>query len=252
MIKKFLILQIYFLFSSPLLCQKSEIFFGVYMGNKYEKMEILEPNKYISDKLLDNSSISFVPYIGIIFTNRLLFTFEYSKDYYNVGYKFMHPRSKYGGSLVSVEYGHTFGLLGGYLLFQEESKLNIITSFGFALTKSGYYYGTFGIKNRWAQPNNNGTLTREKISSEWKKDYGLNKYYYFVKMNLKTTYTPFEFLTLLFQVGYNRGYKTIGYLKGWVQVADEPVITLNSRTKGTYYYLSVGVQLNFGIKKIIR
>jgi hypothetical protein len=218
---------------------------GVTKQSRHIIYEILLPNQYITDKKENALDYPWTVYVGVTLKDRYLITLDYNYGYYFTGFTFKHPRSEYGGESVSVEQSHTLSLIGGYYLFPAYSRFNIIPSAGIAFANSGYYYGTFGIKSSWANPNKDGTYTITKCTSEWKTDYGTHKYHLFGRADVKLTYTPLEFLTLFLQAGYNQGFHKIGDYVGWIQVADEPVIEIRNRSKGSYTFLAIGLQVDF-------
>ena len=212
--------------------------------SRYEIYEVLLPNQYIIEKIANGPNYPWTVFAGVTLKNRYLINLDYSYGFYHTGFFFKHPRSGYGGSSVSVDQSHTLHLAGGYYIFPSDSRFNIIPSAGIAFANSSYYYGSFPIGG-WAQPNEDGTWTIEKCTSEWKTDYGTHKYHLFGKADVKVTYAPFEFLTIFIQAGYNQGFHKIGDYVGWVQVADEPVIEIRNRSRGSYTFLAIGLQVDF-------
>ncbi len=226
--------------------QLTNISFGIFTGAQFDKVLVLSPNKYIQHNFLSENS-PYVPYISFTFKNKYEVSFEFTKQYYFGGYIFTHPKSQFGGWDFSVDKGATLNILGGYYFFDENYKINIIPEIGFGILKSGYYYARPIMLRNWTNHNKDGSLTIAKLTSEWKKDFGLHKYYIFFKLNTKIIYKPFEYFTVFFKSGYNQGFKTIGIFRGWVQVADEPVVQINNKSNGTYFFMALGVQINFQI-----
>jgi hypothetical protein len=231
-------------FTTGLISQITAYHAGVTKQSRYEIYEVLLPNQHILEKINNGPNYPWTVFVGVTLKNRYLINLDYSYGYYHTGFIFKHPRSDYGGASVSVEQSHTISLIGGYYIFPAHSRFNIIPSAGIAFANSGYYYGSFGIKSSWANPNKDGTWTIRQCTSEWKTDYGMHKFHLFAKADMKFTYSPFEFLTLFLQAGYNQGFHKIGDYVGWVQVADEPVIEIRNRSRGSYTFLAIGLQVD--------
>lgn len=246
--KKFVLIYLFTItFTKSLISQITAYLIGVTKQSRYEIYEVLEPNQFIAEKINNGPNYPWTVFAGVTLKNRYLINLDYSYGYYHTGFFFKHPRSGYGGSSVSVDQSHTLYLAGGYYIFPPHSRFNIIQSAGIAFANSSYYYNTWGfvLGGSWAQPNSDGTWTIEKCTSEWKTDYGTHKSYLFAKADIKFTYSPFEFLTIFLQGGYQHGFKKIGDYVGWVQVADEPVINIRNRSRGSYTFLSIGLQVDF-------
>lgn len=231
--------------------QITELHFGVNNKFRFDKMKVLIPNPYIYNPYEPFDDI-WVTSLGFTYRERYTVTVEYSNEGYQAHAGIKQPESKINFWGNIVDYCKTFNLSLGYKLFQEKSKLNIVPQMGFAYSFSSYY-NTVGSSSTDTITTNYSELgiTFKKFTfDEYQGDIGLSKGYFFLKPRIEFTYTPFYYLTIFLNGGYNFGFKPIGYVRGWYQINEEPQVDIKSSYSGNYFYLGLGARLNFRFDKL--
>ena len=227
------------------------VYFGADIKYKYEQMIELLPTKYLLDEDLrityDDYSIPL--YLGLRFRDRYFVEFGYLKEFYMAGYMTDNPIDLVEGGANSIDIIHHLFINGGITLFRL-GKFSISPMISFLYGKSEYAYNRpLQLPPYFNGKDNEGNYIITYSLNEWKVDNGLHKHYFFISPSIKLSYRVYNGLYLHFKSGYNKGFKTMGYYRGYFQINNEPKEYIENETKGNNYFFSIGLNFNFQLKE---
>ncbi len=226
-------------------------YLGIDFKHRCEQMNELSPTKYILDfdfcSTIDD--ISTPVYLGFKLKDRYYIELGYYKSFYYAGYMTDNPIDMVEGGANGIDIIRHLFLNIGYDVFKYH-RLSFSPEISFLYGKSTYAYRRPLELSPWFNyADNKGNIIITYSPNTWKIDNGLHKHYFFLAPALKINYRVYNGLNLNFKIGYNKGFKTMGYYRGYFQINNEPKEYIENETKGNYYYFSMGLNFNFQFKE---
>ncbi len=227
-----------------------EIYAGIDFRYKCEIMDELLPTKYLKNVNIckDLDKYSNPIYFGLRFKNRYSLEFGYYYERYFAGYFAPNPIDLVVGGNSQIDGIYHYYTKFNYDIFKIK-RINITTGISMKYGKSTYaYYEPLHFSPWFNAEKPNGDKIITYNFNEWKVDNGLHKYYLFVEASLKLEFEIYKSLYLTLIRGYNHGFKTMGYYRGYFKINDEPQEDIYNRSEGRHYFTSLGLKYGFRLK----
>lgn len=224
----------------------NEIYVGSDMKNKYEYNSVLLPSKYVINRINDAEGLFDTPplnfFLGLMFKEKYGIELGYFKEFYSPSIFTMTPDDVLCGRSTSVDLLHNYYLKVNYMLYKYK-KFSIYPELSFIYGNATYWDG---LPLGGSGPGCIDMYIKEYY--EKGIDWGLHKYYLFLNGDLKIDYRFKKKYSLTASVGYNQGFKTMGYARGYYIYKDEPKQYFKNDTKGSNYYFTIGLKYHYKVK----
>lgn len=221
-----------------------EIYFGIDLKNKYEYNKILLPSKYLVNKT--NISSAKPIFIGLRFKDRYGIEFGYYHELKSAGAYMNLPGNKLCGFYGSVDFLFNYYLKFNSRIYQH-GNFSIYPELSFMYGSAAYWYS--GVINI-AGPSCKSLYIKDYYIKG--VDYGLHKSYIFINGDIKVEYRFMKKFSITASVGYNQGFKTLGYARGYYIYKDEPKRDFKNSTKGNSTFFTVGLKYHYKVEKYQR
>jgi len=226
-----------------------EIYAGFDLKNKYEYNKVLLPSKYSIDEHIDAKTLFSSPithiFLGVMHKNKYGIELGFFNELYYAGRYTRTPDGIICGGSISVDFVYHYYLKLRYMIYKYK-KFSIYPEVSFIYGSATYWDGDeFKLI---------GPGCKEVYFKDYDEkgvDWGLNKYYLFLNGNLKMEYRFKKKYSVTASIGYNQGFKPIGYARGYYIYKDEPESKqyFKSEGRGTNLYLTVGLKYHYKVNK---
>ena len=220
-----------------------EIYTGFDLKNKYGYNKVLLPSTYLIDRHIDAEALFSSPithfYLGLVYKEKYGVEFGYFNELYYAGIYTKTPDGALCGQSTSKDLIHNYYLKAIYMLY-EYKKFSLYPEFSFIYGSATYWDG------------DEFKLSGPQCKDMYIKDYdvknidqGLHKYYLFLNGDLKIEYKCNKKYSISTSVGYNQGFKTLGYARGYYIYKNEPKQYFKNEGKGSNLYFTIGLKYHY-------
>ncbi len=223
----------------------SEIYAGFDLKNKYEYHKVLLPSKYIVNRIDDTNGLFSTPnthlFLGTMFKDKYGIELGYFNELFQAGIYTVTPDGILCGESRSIDLIDNYYIKVNYRLFKYK-KISIFPELSFIYGDAKYWNTTPisisgpGCKDLYI-----------KVYDKKGVDWGLHKYYLFLNGGIKIDYSFNRKYSITASMGYNQGFKTMGYSRGYYIYKGEARQYFKNRTKGTNYYFTIGFKYHYKV-----